>query len=250
MRIFGVEFDGNTFTELFFIWWFCSFLVLFPVLLVMARAAKQRERRNRIERLFDETRFGADAKAKKRFRKALGLIVSDDVKFGKASRIFKRIMNKTADPLDRAYCAQWYGKCREAGGDEFYAATFYTEAVRIAPSDVFALNRLANYYHDKDYEKSERYYRQSLEYDPTETRVYFGLGKLYSRNGEPEKAIKQYETAIAVNNGYVAPMAEAAIEYAKKGDKENCLKYYLLAMANDLYEFDKLEEEIKLCLSD
>jgi hypothetical protein len=40
-------------------------------------------------------------------------------------------------------------------------------------------------------------------------------------------------------------MAEAALECAKLGDKANLLKFYHLAMANDVFEFERLVENIE-----
>ncbi|MCL2633210.1 MAG: tetratricopeptide repeat protein [Oscillospiraceae bacterium] len=206
------------------------------------------ENKNMVEKLIDETRLNTNPKAKKQFKRAIKLFISDQPNYYKALTIFESIMDNAVDPLDEAYCAGWVGKCYEMTGEEDNAIELYNQAVKIAPSDTFALSRLAEYHSENDFKKSIKYYKQSLEYDPTEAHTYYRLGKLFSSRGMSDKAIEQYKMAITVNNSYVAPMAEAAIEYAKKGDNKNTLRYFLLAMANDLYEFEKLEEAIKTCL--
>jgi tetratricopeptide (TPR) repeat protein len=224
-------------------------------LITLMGVRRLREDRNRVERFTDATRFNADLRAKKLFKKNIGFVTGGryvdlkyrDYRAKKAAKIFKKIAEKVSDPLDKAYCLEWAGRCYELCGDGNGAVACYDLAVKIAPSYVFALNRLAYYFND-DYKQAEEYYKRSLEYAPTDASTYYNLGRLYSRNGEAEKAIEQYKTAIAVNNGDVAAMAETAIEYAKKGDRENCLKYYLLAAVNNVNEIEQLEEAITACI--
>jgi tetratricopeptide (TPR) repeat protein len=225
------------------------FLILAVIISAMGLTEKSRERRNTVNRLMDGLRFNTDPKNRKKFIKGLYFLTAYIPDYKNAAKTFKNIMRRTPDPLDKAYCADWLGKCGEALGDDEIAAGYYAVAAEVAPSDIYALNKLANYYHNDEYEKAEYFYKRVLFYDPASSDVYYRLGKLYSRYGEADKAIEQYALAIKTNNGYVAPMAETAIEYAKKGDKKNILKYFLLAAANDLHEFDKLEEAIKECLS-
>jgi len=209
-----------------------------------------KECKNAIDRLFDDVRFGEDKKAKANFRKTLKLLVKTEyVKkrvFKKAAVEFMKIAKNTADPLDKAYCMGWSGRCYEDYGDNRLAATCYVAAAELAPSDTFASERLGDYFWDSDTAESVRRYNRVLEYDPVSSRTYYKLGKLHSNRGESDKAVIQYQKAIEVHNGYIAPMAEAAIEYAKNGDKENSLRLFFLAMANDVYEFEKLEEALHL----
>jgi tetratricopeptide (TPR) repeat protein len=178
------------------------------------------------------------------------LVRRDTVKLGvlkKAAVSFMKIAQKTSDALDKAYCLCWAGRCYEDFGDNRLAMVCYAAAAQINPSETFALERLGDFSFEAA-DESERYYKQVLEFNPLCSRTYYKLGKLYSTNGDSQKAISKYLGAVEVNNRFVAPMAEAAIECAKVGDKNNMLKYYLLAMANDLYEFEMLEESIEECL--
>jgi tetratricopeptide (TPR) repeat protein len=156
-----------------------------------------------------------------------------------------KIAVSTPDPVDKAYCLGWAGRCFEDYGDIAVAATCYAAAAAVAPSDVYALERLGDFFWEFDSAESIERYEQLIEYDPLAPRAYYKLGKLHSVRDEPEKAIERYMTAIKVHNGYVAPMAEAAVECAKIGDKANLMKYYYLAMANDVFEFEKLCENIE-----
>jgi tetratricopeptide (TPR) repeat protein len=211
-----------------------------------------KKRINAIDTLFDEARFVDDKNAKHRFRKTLGLLVrAEKIKcrvFKSAAIKFMKIAKDTEDSLDKAYCMSWAGRCYEDYGDNRLAATCYAAAVGLAPSDVFSAERLGDYFWEADFEESAQHYNQVLEYNPTCSRTYYKLGKLHGNNGDSAVAISQYEKAVEVHNGYIAPMAEAAIECAKKGDRENSVRWYLLAMANDLYEFEKLEESVNSCL--
>jgi tetratricopeptide (TPR) repeat protein len=210
--------------------------------------------RNDVDKLTDNVRFNTDLKAKANFRKAMNFLSKQFYlrknTFRKSALSFMKIAKKTRDPLDKAYALGWAGRCYEDSGDMAIAAVCYMAAVELAPSDVFALERLGDYFFEakNEPEESVKRYNQILEYDPTAPRTYYKLGKLYSERGESEKAIDRYRKSIEVNNGYIAAMAEAAIESAKKGDKKGALSFYLLAMANDLYEFEKLGGSIEKCL--
>jgi len=230
------------------------FAVIF-ISLYMTSFEKNKEVRNNVDRLIDNVRLNTDFKGRIRFKKALSLLVkSEYIKksaFRKAAGIFDKIAAKTPDPLDKAYCLGWAGRCYEDYGDDRTAEKRFNKAAKIAPSDVFVLERLGDYafsFNSDSADESAGYYKKVLEYNPICYRTYFKLGRLYSSYDEPDKAIDQYQTAIEVNNGYVAPMAEAAIEFAKKGDRKNSLHFFLLAMASDLYEFEKLGDTIESCL--
>jgi tetratricopeptide (TPR) repeat protein len=213
-----------------------------------------KHKKNAIYRLYDGVRFNTDLRSKSQFLKTLGLLVRSDLKkksvFKKAAVNFMKIAKKTPDFLDKAYALGWAGRCYEDSGDFIVAAVCYSAAVELAPSDLYALERLGDYFFESkdDSNESEKRFKQILEYAPTCYRTHYKLGKLYSNTGDSDKAVAQYQKSIEVNNGYVASMAEAAIESAKKGDKSNVLKFFHLAMANDLFEFEKLGEAIESCL--
>lgn len=223
------------------------------ILLCINTADKQKEKRNAVNRLMDNARLNADLKSKNRFKRVLGsLLKTEYVKtriFRKSALTFMKIAQKTTDPLDKSYCLGWAGRCYEDYGERVLAAVCYSAAIEISPSDVFASGRLGDYYRESESRESETHYKRALEYDPLSSITYFKLAKFHSARGESDEAIAQYQTAIDTNNGYVAPMAEAAIESAKIGDIAGLMKYYLLAMANDVYEFEKLEEAIEECMS-
>jgi tetratricopeptide (TPR) repeat protein len=226
-------------------------LLIVVISLRISTIEKRKEVENHVERLFDDSRFYTDGRSAKMFKKALKMLVETEVikkiNFRKAAKIFDKTARRTSDPLDKAYALGWAGRCYEDYGDFAIAAICYAAAVETAPSDVFALERLGDFYWEADADESAKRYEQVLEYDPLSCRTYYKLGKLYSKRGQSDKAIAFHKTAIEVNNGYVASMAEMAIEYAKKGDKPALLQFFCLAMANDLYEFEKLEGAIKSC---
>ncbi|MCL1865849.1 MAG: tetratricopeptide repeat protein [Oscillospiraceae bacterium] len=241
-----------------------SVVVLSFLLILYSIVLTENERkvkiRNETDKLFDNTRFCTDRQSRFRFRRIIVFLLKyENYKksiFMNAAKRFMKIAKKTSDPLDKAYSLGWAGKCYEDYGEYATAALCYSAAVELAPSDVFALERLGDYFFDSDSEvdtkneslESVKRYKQVLEYDPLSARAYYKLGKTYSMRGDNDEAISQYKKSIEVNNAYISSMAETAIEYAKKKDRNNSLKFFCLAMANDLSEFDKLEETIKLCL--
>jgi len=208
-----------------------------------------KKRRNAIDRLCDGARLNTDPKAKSQFRRALRLLIGQDyvkiTNFRKAAQLFMKIAKTTPDEVDKAYCLGWAGRCYEDSGDIKIAATCYAAATAVAPSDVYALERLGDFFWEADEQESIRHYEQLLKYDPLSPRAYYKLGKIYSNQANPEKAIERFQSAISVHNGYVAPMAEAALESAKIGDKANVRRFFNLALANDVVEFETLFENIE-----
>jgi tetratricopeptide (TPR) repeat protein len=235
-----------------------SLLIIFLVvtavtaLYIMARDSAKK-RRNALDRLCDNVRLNTDPSAKMFFRRALGLLIGQEyikvMTFRKAAEKFINIAKTTPDTVDKAYCFGWAGRCYEDSGDLAVAATCYAAATAVAPSDTYALERLGDFFWEADELEAVRLYEQLLKYDPLSPRAHYKLGRIYSKRLEPESAIGHYQSAINVHNGYVAPMAEAAIEYAKIGDKDNVRKFYNLALANDVQEFEKLFENVEKALS-
>ena len=227
--------------------------VLNVVLFCFGVSDSRKRCRNAVDRLFDNARLNTDLKARARFKKTLKLLVKTEYvnkkTFSKAAFVFMGIAKETDDPLDKSYCLGWAGRCYEDYGDNTLAAVCYRAAVEISPSDTFASGRLGDWYWDNEPEEAEKHYERALEYDPVSSFTYYKLAKLYSICGDSQKAIDNYQTAFKVNNGYVAPMAEAAIESAKLGNKSKLLDFYCLSMANDVYEFEKLEEAISGCFT-
>ena len=215
-------------------------------------ADKRKKRRNAVEKLYDNARFGTDCAVKRRFKRALGLLVGSDyvrVKtLRKVAMVFVKTARRVREPIDKAYCLSWAGRCYEDYGDPVLAAICYTAAIEVAPSETFSSERLGDYYLEYSPEEAQAHYERVLEYNPLTSTTYFKLAKLHSKHGDSDKAIARYKTAIDANNGYVASMAEVAIESAKKGDKKTALNFYFMAMANDVCEFEELEEAIKECL--
>jgi tetratricopeptide (TPR) repeat protein len=228
-------------------------LVFIAVTCHIILSERQKKRRNAIDRLIDNTRLNTDPRGKAHFRKAVSTLIKHEyvksITFRRAAAMFMKIAQKTPDCIDKAYCLGWAGRCYEDYGETAIAATCYAAAAAIAPSDVYALERLGDFFWEVDTNESVQKYEQLLEYDPLSPRAYYKLGKLHSGRDEPDKAIERYQTAIKVHNGYVAPMAEAALECAKIGDKTNLLKFYHLAMANDVFEFERLVENIEETLN-
>jgi tetratricopeptide (TPR) repeat protein len=231
-----------------------SFLAVLLIIFIVIKIKSIRQTvHNNVDKLFDNTRFLEDAKSARLFKKALWMLTYAEYihmnSLRRATVLFVSIAQRTADPLDKAYCFGWAGRCFEQTDEIQLAVSCYISATEYAPSDVFALERLGDLLSGaKEYDKAVEHYKKVLKYDPLSTRIHYKLGKTYSDRANPPDAIKHYKSAMEVHNGYVAPMAEVALEYAKTGDKANALKYYHLAIANDVSEFDVLTKSIESAL--
>jgi tetratricopeptide (TPR) repeat protein len=136
----------------------------------------------------------------------------------------------------------------------------YLSAEKIAPSDIRTSEWLGdffalNYFEDdknetlSELKDAQKYYEQVLEYSPLSWQIYYKIGILHSNRSDSRKAIEWFQSALKENNGSIPAMTEMALEYAKIGDKTNSLKYCCMAISGSMCEFEKIEEEIKECLT-
>ena len=84
----------------------------------------------------------------------------------------------------------------------------------------------------KDYEKAKPFFEEYTAIKSTNAYAHFKLGVCYSKGGEEDKAIAQYENAIKINENLAEAHGQMAISYSNSGELD-------LAMQN-------LERALKL----
>ncbi len=108
------------------------------------------------------------------------------------------------------------------------AAEFYGTAAALKPTEYEKIVRLGNSFFDiGDFEKAEVFYLQAIEKKSDDVGVRTDLGITFVERANPDydRAIKEFQTALAINSKHEPTLYNLAIAYYKKSDLENAKKY-------------------------
>jgi tetratricopeptide (TPR) repeat protein len=79
----------------------------------------------------------------------------------------------------------------------------YENASRLNPQAAGALVNLGTiYFHQRDWKKSEKYYKQAIEADAGYALAHFNLGNLYDERGKRAEAFFHYHAALRIHPNY------------------------------------------------
>jgi tetratricopeptide (TPR) repeat protein len=101
------------------------------------------------------------------------------------------------------------------------ARTEYAEAVRLNPSTANRYSLGQAYIELGRFSDAETQYREIQRLAPQEAGGYLGMGLAYSRQGNPEEAIGQFEEAISRNSDLYDAYAQIGYSHADLGDMES-----------------------------
>lgn len=116
-------------------------------------------------------------------------------------------------------------------GDLYYqiqrfadAAKFYEKANQLKPAELEPLIKLGNAYFDSEqYETAEKWYVEALKKTPNDTSIRTDLGLTYflrtPRN--IEKAVKEFQAALAIEPDKEITLQNLALAYRESGDTAN-----------------------------
>lgn len=116
-------------------------------------------------------------------------------------------------------------------GDLYYqiqrfadAAKFYEKANQIKPGEVEPMIKLGNAYFDAEqYESAEKWYVEALKKTPNDTSVRTDLGLTYYLRSPRniEKAVKEFNAALAIEPRKEITLQNLVLAYREGGDTEN-----------------------------
>ena len=110
------------------------------------------------------------------------------------------------------------------GGDVSQTPAQLEAVVKQSPTDRGALEQLGiAYYQAKQYDKAEATYLKRLDLEDS-AEIRNNLGNVYRDWGKREKAIAEYEKAIALDPSLVYPYSNLAQLYMMTGDNERAIK--------------------------
>ena len=107
------------------------------------------------------------------------------------------------------------------------AVEAYLKAVELNPSAAGALVNLGTiYFHQREWKKSEQYYRAAVEADPNYALAHYNLGNLYDERSDPDRAYAHYHSALRVHPQYADAHYNLALLHQGQGDMMKALSHW------------------------
>lgn len=120
------------------------------------------------------------------------------------------------------------------------AASHYRSAVKINPSATNRYSYGESLLKVGNFTEAEYQFREVRRLEPESYAGDYGLGKLFARTKEHDKAISHFERALKLSPGFYDALAEVGYTYADMGDIES---------ARDVQEdLERVDEELSLTL--
>jgi tetratricopeptide (TPR) repeat protein len=87
-----------------------------------------------------------------------------------------------------------------------------------------------NVIRQNDWKNEDVFWLATEKYSPSGHMIHYLVGDVYSRRGDFERAIGEFETAIAINPSFADAYYGMALTYAKMDDVDNTLKNLLITV--------------------
>ena len=167
---------------------------------------------------------------------------------GRVDGAIEKLVGATVLQPNFAEAYNMLGVCYDEKGQYNLAQDEYKKALKIESNNARFLNNIGySYYLSGEFGNSVKYYKRGLKITPNDRRMhnniglaygrkgnyddakehfiiavgevgaYLNLGYLYSQDGEHDKAIRSYETALKINPDSLPAMSNLAQLYERKG---------------------------------
>jgi tetratricopeptide (TPR) repeat protein len=116
----------------------------------------------------------------------------------------------------------------------------YEKALALSPDNRSYISSIAyNYLYLENFDKSEEYYLKLVEMDSLSYEGHVHLGFIYQKKNDTDRAIYEYEAALAAQPNDATTIGTLAGLYEKKGDETKRMAYLQKAIeaAPDNYRF-------------
>lgn len=139
------------------------------------------------------------------------------------------MMPEIAESIEKAKQEPNNFEAQMTAGDLYYqisrfedAIRFFEAAAKAKPQDKEPHIKLGNsYYETRRYADAERAYAKAIEIDPKDVNVRsdFGLTFFLREPPDLDRAIKEFQAALAINANSEIALQNLAMAYSDKGDK-------------------------------
>jgi len=149
---------------------------------------------------------------------------------------------KTATTLKPDYLVAWseLGSVLTKMKDFKGGIDAYEKALALSPENKSYISAIAyNYLYLENYDKSEEYYTKLAEMDSLSYEAHVHLGFIYQKKNDTDRAIYEYEKALAAQPNDATTIGTLSGLYEKKGDDAKKMEYLRKAVeaAPDNYRF-------------
>lgn len=136
---------------------------------------------------------------------------------------FRKALEISRSPQNlKALYATEAGVCCALLGHQEPAIQWWETAIKLAPKYLNAHINIAMSYEElQDFGKAEAYFLSAQKLAPRDSRICYSLARIYSKMGEWDKAIQQYQTNLTVDENDPWCHSDLATCYLQKGDDRN-----------------------------
>jgi tetratricopeptide (TPR) repeat protein len=124
----------------------------------------------------------------------------------------------------------WFQKgleLEQTGGPLQEAIEAYHKAVELNPAAAGALVNLGTiHFHQRDWKKSESFYKAAIEADANYALAHYNLGNLYDERNDFERALIHYETALRLQPQYADAHYNLALLHQGQGEWMKALGHW------------------------
>ena len=149
--------------------------------------------------------------------------------------VIAHAQDATCDPNVGASGYRTQGDDARNEGDYTASITAYTCAIELDPADYRSLNRRGNSYLDlRDYDAALADYQVAVAINNDTPYIqYNNMGLVYDNLGQPDEALEQYNLALDFNPDYGASLNNRGNIFYDRGDYERAIEDYERAIAVD-----------------
>ncbi len=115
----------------------------------------------------------------------------------------------------------------EEAGEKQRAIGLYGEMIGLDPSFAPAYINLGTiYFHLRQFDRAEEFYRRATETDPEYVLAYFDLGNVLDELERLEESIAAYRRAVILSPCYADAHYNLALAYERKGEARSALRHW------------------------
>lgn len=119
--------------------------------------------------------------------------------------------------------------------------TLWTDVIEKHPTTALAYNNLAHYYTEKNQaEKALSNYNTAIALQPRKAETYNNRGKIYFERGDFDKALEDYNKSLSLDPNFTQALANRGAAHGAKNQLQEALADFTKVMESDIKNTDAI----------